>query len=162
MTDVDTSDRDAAGGRPTPGPVVVGVDGSANSRRALNVAAELARNSGAELIAVHSLGLMAVLDGEHVPASEHREEIAEALRSRWCSVLEAADVTWSCRLVDGNPAESLLTTATAEGASYVVVGSRGVGGHPDLMLGSTSHQVIQHTGCPAVVVPPVGRTVAAY
>lgn len=144
-----------------PGPIVVGVDGSANSRRALAVAASLATVTGAPVVAVHALGLLTTLDGERVPSSEHRGEIEEKLRDEWCRPLADAGLeSWSCRAVDGNPAEVLLHAAHDENASYVVVGSRGVGGHPDLMLGSTSHQVIQHTPCPAVVVPPLGRAAA--
>jgi nucleotide-binding universal stress UspA family protein len=142
----------------SPGPVVVGVDGSANSRRALAVAAGLASATGAEVVAVHALGLLATLHGERVPASEHRSEIEVTMREEWCAPLADAAIRWRCMVADGNPAEVLLHTAHDESASLVVVGSRGVGGHPDLMLGSTSHQVIQHTPCPAVVVPPIGRT----
>jgi nucleotide-binding universal stress UspA family protein len=57
--------------------------------------------------------------------------------------------------VDGDPVTVLLETAEREGADLVVVGSRGVGGHPDLLLGSTSHQVIRFSRRPVVVVPPV-------
>jgi nucleotide-binding universal stress UspA family protein len=140
------------------GPVVVGVDGSSNARRALDVAARLARATGAEVVAVHALGLMATIGGEHVPSSEHRGEIERELRDEWCAPLSGPGApAWRCTVVDGSPAEALLHAAEREHASFVVVGSRGVGGHPDLMLGSTSHMVIQRTHCPAIVVPPADR-----
>lgn len=141
-----------------PGPIVCGVDGSPNSRRALGVVRHLAVATGAEVIAVHALGLMSELDGEHVPSSEHRDEIEQRLRAEWCEPLASAgDVRWTCRLLDGNPADVLLHSADETGASFVVVGARGIGGHPDLMLGSTSHQVIHRAHCPTVVVPPIDR-----
>lgn len=143
---------------PSVGPIVVGVDGSSNARRALAVAARLAHATGAEVLAVHALGLLVTIDGERVPASDHRSEVEHRLNDEWCRPLEeAVPKRWTSRLVDGNPADVLLQTADHEGASFIVVGARGIGGHPDLMLGSTSHQVIHHATVPTVVVPPVDR-----
>jgi nucleotide-binding universal stress UspA family protein len=142
------------------GPIVVGVDGSANADRAMRVAASLALASGAEVVAVHALGLLATIDGVKAPASEHRHEIEAHLHSDWCATLEATvPGRWRSRLVDGNSADVLLLTAEEEAASFIVVGARGIGGHPDLMLGSTSHQVIHHSTVPTVVVPPIDRPV---
>lgn len=140
------------------GPVVVGVDGSTNADRAMRVAASLASACGVEVLAVHALGLLVTIDGVKVPASDHRDDIEAHLRSDWCATLEAlVPGRWRSRLVDGSSAEVLLHTAEEERASFIVVGARGIGGHPDLMLGSTSHQVIHHSTVPTVVVPPVDR-----
>jgi nucleotide-binding universal stress UspA family protein len=146
---------------PRTGPIVVGVDGSPNSRRAVGLAAQLAAATGLPVLAVHAMGLLTETETGKVPSATHRAELEERLRTEWCQPLGDGDggvENWKCRVVDGNPADVLLHTADEEGAAYIVVGSRGVGGHPDLMLGSTSHQVIQHTPCPAVVVPPPGRS----
>lgn len=140
------------------GPVIVGVDGSANARRALEVTVSLARASSLRVVAVHALGLLTAVDGRKVSSFEHRDEIEQHLRSDWCSVLaDHLGDHWEARLVDGNPAEVLLGLAAAEHASFLVVGARGIGGHPDLMIGSTSHQVIAAADCPVVVVPPPHR-----
>lgn len=158
--DLPTSETDpeSAADRTGAGPIICGVDGSRNARRALDLALTLAHATGAEIIAVHALGLMSEVDGQHVPSREHREEIEHRLRAEWCEQLTSAgDVRWTCRLVDGNPADVLLHTADDTGASFIIVGARGIGGHPDLMLGSTSHQVIHRAHCPTVVVPPVDR-----
>ena len=56
------------------GAVVVGVDGTDTSQRALAVAAELATGLGARLWAVHALGMMTVIDGEHVSAEGRQED----------------------------------------------------------------------------------------
>jgi nucleotide-binding universal stress UspA family protein len=145
----------------THGPVIVGVDGSDNARRALETAAQIASALGTSVVAVHALGLLAVIDGNKVPAAEHRDELEDHLRARWCAPLdETLSGRWSAELIDGSPSLALLTAVADHQASFVVVGARGVGGHPDLMLGSTSHQVIQHAACPAIVVPPVDRGTA--
>lgn len=143
------------------GPIVVGVDGSANAGRALAVAADLALGLDTDVVAVHALGLLTVIGDRRLPSVEHRAEIDDHLHEVWCTPLaDRLGDRWSARLIDGNPADVLIATATDVAARMVVVGARGVGGHPDLMLGSTSHQVIHHATCPTVVVPPIDRSAA--
>lgn len=144
-----------SGGGLLVGPIIVGVDGSANAERALAVAARLGVALGVEVRAVHALGMMTTIDGHKVPSHDHRSEIELCLDEQWCAPLVAIDgLRWSAELRDGNPAEVLLHLASDIGAGMIVVGARGVGGDPDLMLGSTSHHVVHHGVCPTVVVPP--------
>ena len=56
-------------------------------------------------------------------------------------------------LREGTPVTSLLELADEVDADLLVVGSRGVGGFPGLLLGSTSTQVAQHARRPVVIVP---------
>ena len=72
--------------------------------------------------------------------------------------LDAAGVV-SRRLVrDGNPVSVLLAMADDEQADLIVVGSRGLGGYPELLLGSTSTQVAQRAHCPVTVFPAAATT----
>jgi nucleotide-binding universal stress UspA family protein len=133
--------------------IVVGVDGSANSRTALSWAAGMATATGAEVVAVHAVGLL-----EHLarPGSGS-EAAADDLRARfedeWCEPLAGAGVPARRALRDGSPVAVLLAVADEEGADLIVVGSRGVGGFPELLLGRTSTQVAQHARCPVLIVP---------
>ena len=61
------------------GPVVVGVDGSPNSRRALVRAGTYAQDIRAGLVVVHACGLTEEIDGERIPSFGHRDEIAEQM-----------------------------------------------------------------------------------
>jgi nucleotide-binding universal stress UspA family protein len=54
--------------------------------------------------------------------------------------------------VNDLPARGLLDSAGD--ADLLVVGARGLGSFQGLMLGSVSQQVVQHSPCPAVIVPP--------
>ena len=142
-----------------PGPsirrIVVGTDGSDNARRALAWAASLAAACGAEVVAVHCLGLLfhpTATDLE--PAQPHRDEIRALLEGAWTAPLREAGVEHRGELRDGSPVTVLLAVADDVDADLVVVGSRGVGGFAGLLLGSTSTQLAQHSPRPVLIVPP--------
>lgn len=135
--------------------IVVGTDGSDNARRALGWAASLASACGAEVVAVHCLGLLfhpTATDLE--PAQPHRDEIRALLDGEWSAPLRDAGVEHRTELRDGSPVSVLLAVADEVDADLVVVGSRGVGGFPGLLLGSTSTQLAQHSSRPVLIVPP--------
>jgi nucleotide-binding universal stress UspA family protein len=139
------------------GPVVVGVDGSSNAQRALSMAAELARRFDVDLAVFHAIGLMTVIEGRHVPSEGHRGDLERLLRLEWCAPLAADhELRWRAELVYGSPPDVLLKMGTELEASFVVVGSRGVG--DEQALGSTSHHVVHHCDRPVVVVPPADRS----
>lgn len=138
-------------------PVVVGIDGSANSGRALSVALRAADRLDAELHVVHAVGLTAEIDGRHLPSVDHRDELSAAIEA-WCAPLADAGVTFDTELVDGPPVDVLLRTAKRLDAELIVVGRRGAGGRPELLLGSTAHQVVEHAHVPVLVVPPIGHS----
>jgi len=143
-----------AGGRDD-GPVVVGVDSSAGARRALEwAAAEAALRSSALRIVhvaqpVDATGFSDVL-GEVVVADERLD--AEAATADAVERAVAGHPGEVERLVvSGSPAAELV--AAADGASVLVVGSRGLGGFRGLLLGSVSRAVLHAAACPVVVVP---------
>jgi nucleotide-binding universal stress UspA family protein len=134
---------------------VVGTDGSDNARRALSLAASLAAACGADVVAVHCLGLLFhPTVGELEPAQPQRDEIRARLDDAWTAPLRDAGVPHRTELRDGSPVSVLLAVADDVDADLVVVGSRGVGGFPGLLLGSTSAQLAQHSGRPVLIVPP--------
>ena len=133
--------------------IVVGIDGSDNSRRALAWSAELAETLGAEVVAVHSVGLLERL-GEGRELSEGTySDVRHQFDTEWCAALERSGLRSVRVLRDGNPVSALLAVAEEFDADLIVVGSRGVGGYPELLLGSTSTQVAQHSTRPVTIVP---------
>ena len=134
--------------------IVVGVDGSENSVAAVGWTAGLAAATGAEVVAVHALGLLDHLDSdEAVPSQPHREEIRQRFEGDWCASLARPDVRCRHLVRDGAPVNVLLAVADEEDADLIVVGSRGMGGAPELLLGSTSTQIAQHSARPVAIVP---------
>lgn len=138
-------------------PVVAGVDGSADARRALLIAGEIARELDSNVVVVHGVGLTEELAGQRVPASGHVEEISEAF-GRWCEALRDVGVDdWVPRLEPGSPVDVVLRVADEVDACLVVLGRHGSGQRAELLLGSTAHQVAERSRCPVLIVPPVGR-----
>jgi nucleotide-binding universal stress UspA family protein len=144
--------------------IVVAVDGSENSLVAVERAAGLALLVGAEVVAVHARGLLAPLGtGDPVPTFPHRDEIQQLFETTWCAGLDAADVPTRRVLRDGPAVSVILSVAYEVDADLIVIGSRGLGGYPELLLGSTSTQVAQNADLPVMIVPvrsgrPDGRT----
>jgi nucleotide-binding universal stress UspA family protein len=133
----------------------VGVDGSSSSRRGLEWAILLAAKMEAELVVVHAVGLLAHLgSGAPVPSGSHREELRQAFESDWCAPLRGSGVTYRLRFLDGSPVPVLLGAAEEEHVDLIVLGTRGLGGFPGLLLGSTSLQMAEHAARPVLIVPP--------
>lgn len=139
--------------------IVVGVDGSECSARAVQWVATHAAALGATVRAVHAIEdpvyavppMAAVTLGPLPP--EVREEIRAQLEQVWCKPLADAGVTFTAELVDGPPAGAMLDAAKRAGATLLVVGRRGRGGFAELILGSVSHQLSHHAARPLVIVP---------
>lgn len=135
--------------------IVVGIDGSQASRRALAWAVEQARSSGATVQAVHAwlppdLGADRVTRALGDPGSleaEGRRELELVVDDLDESGLVAPIQR---TLVRGDADRALLDAA--RGADVLVVGSRGLGSARGT-LGSVSHSVIAGAPCPVVVVP---------
>ncbi len=138
--------------------IVVGVDGSAHSERAVSWCAAHARELGAEVVVVHVIDVpVSLAMGPYYSypglTPEQRGELRDLAARDWCKPLADAGVTYRVVVTDGVPAASIMQTAASEQADLVVVGRRGLGGFAELLLGSTSHHLSHHLDRPLVVVP---------
>ena len=141
------------------GRVVVGIDGSDTSRRAARWAAHEARLRGAKLEIVSAwhvplygyahLGSVTAISQDIAEGlvENAEEHLAEASAKReW----RRATSSWRPSLRKASPRKVLLQVS--EGADLLVVGSRGLGGFRELLLGSVSQQCAQHASCPVVII----------
>ena len=133
--------------------ILVGVDGSEHADRAVRWAADLADTTGADVVVAHALGLLFRSGDEMVASDAHREEIQRLLEDEWSAPLRERGVSHRAELRDGNPVTVMLELADECDADLLVMGSRGAGGFPALLLGSMSTQVAQHSTRPVVIVP---------
>lgn len=149
--------------------VVVGVDGSPTSDKALDWAVEQARLAGHPLTVVHAMDVLgpgqATLSGASLIG---RPELFDALAEAGVEVLEAAvrrarHLAPALEMYDvlsqADPRNALL--AASEHAVMVVIGSRGRGPVTSLLLGSVGVALSKHATCPVVVIraqePDVAR-----
>ncbi len=135
--------------------IVVGVDGSAGSARALAWALRLARETGATVEAVQAWELTYAWIDSYVPDLERWAKEAQAGAERSLDAVVDAAATEGVvveRSVIEGPAPRVLLDAAGR-ADLIVVGSRGRGGFRGLLLGSVSQQVVHHAHIPILVVP---------
>ncbi len=140
----------AAGTSPT---IVVGVDGSESSKRALRWAADQAKLTGAQLKVVTTweypptLGWAPPYPSDFDPEQDARKALQETVDS----VLGAdPGVAVEISVTEGHPAYVLVQAAGE--AALLVVGSRGHGAFAGMLLGSVSEYCAAHSPCPVVVV----------
>ena len=141
--------------------IVVGVDGSEESRAALAWAVEEGRLRQAPVLAIHAweVPMVPAPTGLVPPSVEVVGDLTE-LREDAASLVEvmvreiagdAADVEIRPLTVEDKPVSALLNAAERNDAQMIVVGSRGHGGFVSLLIGSTSDQVARHATCPVVI-----------
>jgi nucleotide-binding universal stress UspA family protein len=141
--------------------IIVGVDGSGHSYRALEWAVNEAavRHAPLTVVTVEQAvtgfwGPPALYPGGAEDLAEHARKMAQDETDAALGKLpaEARPPEVTVRAVTGIPAEELL--GMSRDATMIVVGSRGAGGFKKLLLGSVSTAVAHHARCPVVIIPP--------
>lgn len=142
--------------------IVVGMDGSAHSQRALEWAMKEAAIRQVPLTAMTVHQMIKGYSGNlfeypHDPnLAEKARQLIQADVDRARDRLGAAQPeTVNVRAISGSVVEELVNAG--RDADMLVVGSRGAGGFTRMLLGSVSSLVIQHATCPVVIIPPDGR-----
>jgi nucleotide-binding universal stress UspA family protein len=135
--------------------IVVGVDGSPHSQKALDWAMSEAalRNAHLAVVAVApAAASIWGITGQFSPSQETVDKVNQAAKE---VVDEASsrhgyqDV--SLQTVSGVPADELVKAS--QDADLLVVAARGAGGFARLRMGSVSDQAARHAHCPVVIVP---------
>ena len=144
------------------GRILVGVDGSDGSLRALRWAVEEAAIRDAVVVAAvvwqSPYDYLFGVDGPYVPMDEGelvriaRETLAKAIAT---VAAEHPEVRIEPLVVEGDPAETLCQQA--DNADLLVVGSRGHGAFGGLLLGSVSSKCAHHCRRPVLIVPKGDR-----
>jgi nucleotide-binding universal stress UspA family protein len=140
----------AAGKPPT---IVVGVDGSDSSIRALGWAAGQAKLTGASLTVVTTWEFPPTFGWSPPYPSDFdpNRDARAALQKNVDAVLGPdPDLAVELEVVEGHPA--FVLTDKAAGAELLVVGSRGHGAFAGMLLGSVSEYCASHAPCPVVIV----------
>ena len=134
--------------------IVLALDGSNQSLKALTHAIGLAEWCEAELIIVHAYSHTSDLR-----AKEEYEKLVAQRKSGGQKILDNARAQFkSARIVveenllEGPAAEAILTVAQNRGADLIILGTRGMGSLEGLLLGSVSTKVTHEAPCTVMVV----------
>ena len=131
--------------------ILVAVDGSTHSQRAVEQAVDLARSEGARLTLV-SVGVPPAI-GWPTPYHPTAAELAEAalgvVHDAASQVPSDVPVSTAVRL--GRPADEIVKRAKEGHHDLIVMGARGRGAAASLLLGSVSHAVLNQ-GPEAVLI----------
>ncbi|MCC9183414.1 universal stress protein [Mycolicibacterium mageritense] len=130
-------------------PVVVGVDGSQASELATEIAFDEASRRGVELVVVHTWNDLDYdfPDVKWAELKPREDRVVSEQLAGWCE--RYPDVPVRRVVQRDRPAYQLVEQS--DGAQLVVVGSRGRGGFPGMLLGSVSATVVESVQTPVIV-----------
>ena len=135
--------------------ILVPVDFSACSLKALGYAAAFAKQFGARLILIHVVeSYMPVPETGMVDValivSQMREGAKKELEKVRLTVDAAVNPTAELR--EGNPHREIVQAASELGADLIVISTHGRTGLAHVFMGSIAENVVRHAGCPVLVV----------
>ncbi len=146
----------------SPNRILVPVDGSEFSNRALDVAAALAVSTNAELVILNVVDLarVAMLSGgeaQLIPGclEEVRSEGRRIADEAFARV--RAPVRASARVVTGSPVDQIEAVAGEIKPSFIVMGTHGRSGLGRAFMGSVAEGVVRRAPVPVMIVPPERR-----
>jgi nucleotide-binding universal stress UspA family protein len=137
--------------------ILVAVDGSKESDKAIEVAAELAQKFEAKITLLHVVN---VPEPGQVPGTSEKPDkaIRDRLIEEGKKILGRAIQTTRRKAVAsekisfGYPADTIVKEASALNADLIVMGSRGTTGIRRIMLGSTAEKVLRWSSVPVLIV----------
>ena len=152
--------------------ILVPVDGSEHSLRALDIAVQIAKKFGSTLTLIHVYSITAgtimmpeptTLSPPGVPvvSSVEISKMAETAKKVGQRILEDAEqkakaegVSVEKLLEEGHVVQEIIRVAKEKNSDLIIIGARGVSHIRELLLGSVTDGVIHHVSCPVLVVKP--------
>jgi nucleotide-binding universal stress UspA family protein len=136
--------------------ILIATDGSKNARRAVDTGIELARLIGAKIQAVYVIDTFAYSSVPEDPKWEEAMytqfgELGKEAVSYAESVASKAGVDIETLILEGHPAEEILSFAEKQQVDMIVVGSLGKTDIERFLIGSVSEKVIRNAKVPVLV-----------
>lgn len=132
--------------------ILVGFDGSAQSKKATGIALSLAKSLDARLLLFAVArppepATMAEVDAMLDDAREHFEADFKKLVAR----AKEMDVELETDIAVGHPVEQIVHRAETDHVDLIILGRRGVSRFERIIIGSTSEKVLRYAHCPVLV-----------
>ncbi len=142
--------------------IMVALDGSVHSERALDAAIDIAKKYDAALILLHAIQVnkqvrssavsARVADAAKEAYRKIGQEIAEEIVGKAEARARDAGLEKLQRIIqEGEPAESIVDTAAVEQVGLIVMGTRGISGLREIVVGSVAHKVTIAAHAPVLV-----------
>lgn len=136
--------------------LLVPLDFSDHSRKALDYAVKFAEQFGAELTIVHVVTPVIYAEGMVLPAAMEnidqltREEAAKSLDKLRAGIDPRIEVTTEIRI--GTPYAEVLEAAKESETDLLVITTHGYTGLKHFLMGSTAEKLVRHAPCPVMIV----------
>jgi nucleotide-binding universal stress UspA family protein len=136
--------------------ILVPVDGSDNSYKALEAALVLSEKLGSNISVVNVMEQVPIT---HIESEKLLNELLEAYKkenqeilSKCSDIAHQKGITIKSVLLQGNPAPVILDYSKKENFDLVIMGSRGMGKFKELILGSVSSKIVHHSPCAIMII----------
>lgn len=140
--------------------VVVGVDNSDTSTRAVEFAVERAQHNSWKVVLVHVIpwtpySFQTPSENEHRHREREREVTAanDQILVPMAAIAERGQVPHTEVVRHGKPSDTIADVAKDESAVHIIVGRTGDGGLREAVFGSVASRLVQHAHLPVTVVP---------
>lgn len=136
--------------------VLVAVDGSEHSNKAVRYACAIGPPLGAEVVLLHVVPMVVSATPYHDTVSDQPflslQKVGEDILERAKRLANQC----GCEVIDmishGDPAARIIDIAAERGVNLIIIGSRGVSGIKRLFTGSISDKVSKNASCPVMIV----------
>lgn len=138
--------------------MMVAIDQAEITNKLLDAAVEIARNKQTQVTLVH-VSQEYVSNGMTYVPENFLEEILNEMEKAGLEQLQqakaklkSAGINAETAHLKGDPAHEILNYARDTGQQLIIIGSRGLRGIKEMMLGSVSHKVSQLSNCPVLIM----------
>ena len=133
--------------------ILIPLDGSKNSLRALDMAIYFAKSHNAKLLGVHVIDLPVVLEFTPLdPIGDRLEHEARRILKKAKNRCSKSSVSFNSKILHGSAGPMIVNLAQKNKFDLIVTGARGLGSFSGIVLGSVSNYIIQKSKIPVIVI----------
>jgi nucleotide-binding universal stress UspA family protein len=148
--------------------ILVPLDGSEHSLKALDEAAQIAKKFSGKLTLIHvysvqpiimpeastssSLSLPIITGAEVSMMIDTAKKLGNKILENGEKRIKTSGVPVEKMLVEGHPVEEIVRVANQDKFDLIVIGARGVSHMIEMLLGSVTDGVMHHVHCPVLVM----------
>ena len=137
--------------------ILVPLDFSAHSRKALNYAVKLAAQFGSQVTVVNIVAPVIYAEGMVLPAAMENldrvsEEHARGELDKIAEEVRGHNVSCDTDVLLGHPSDEIVNFAKQQETDLLLITTHGRTGLQHFLLGSTAERILRHAPCPVMVV----------